>query len=131
MGFYQALAQRLNPGAVGSVQSTSPRRATELFLCIGRTIETAGYHALLFREHLPSFGDWGSHLAWRGGSSPEQMRGRLGRPPPLAVETRHATPAVIDAAFVFGRHELDSPHSIRANTHMRPVILDYYRRSRY
>jgi spermidine synthase len=127
VNFYRALARRLAPEAVVSVQSTSPYQATKVFLCIGKTLRAAGFRALPFQDHLPSFGDWGWHLAWLGATTEAEMRDRLRRLSTLAVQTDYATCETIDAAFVFGKNRLHSDKDLLTNTRFRPVIMDYYR----
>lgn len=126
--FYRALAERLSPAAILSVQSTSPYHAKEAFLCIGRTLESAGYTALPYRQNVPSFGEWGWHLAWRGGETPEEMRERIFRCDRFAVRTSYLTPETMRGAFAFGRGWLQSARVIEPNTKLRPVLLNYYQR---
>jgi len=126
--FYRALARQLAPGGVVSVQSTSPRRARDVFLCIGQTLRAAGFRALPYHDYLPSFGDWGWHLAWRGEPTVSGRRDRLGRLGALKVETRYATPESIDAAFTFAKGVLDTEEAIRPNTKLTPAIIRHYRR---
>jgi len=127
--FYRRLAGRLAPDGVVSIQSTSPRRARKVFLCIGRTLRAAGFEALPYHDYLPSFGDWGWHLAWRGGAPAGPMRERLASLAPLGVETAYASPEAIGAAFTFGKGVLAAgEEEIRANTKFRPVITAYYRK---
>ncbi len=124
--FYRALAQRLAPGATVAIQSTDPNRAARAFSCIGRTHEAAGFRRLPYHDHVPSFGEWGWYLAWRGGETEAQMRNRLWNLESLSVETTYVTPDVINAAFVFGKRSPALYGAVRANTKMRPVIMHYY-----
>ena len=125
--FYRALARRLAPNGIVSVQSTSPYQAKQVFLCIGRTLRAAGYRALPYQDHLPSFGDWGWHLAWRGAITEPEMRDRLRNLITLPVQTDYVTCETIDAAFVFGKNRLQGDQDLLPNTKLRPVIMDYYR----
>lgn len=126
--FYRALRGRLRPHSVVSVQSTSPYRAREVFLCIGASLAAAGYQTLPYHDHLPSFGDWGWHLAWVGDTSAQQRREQLQDLQTLSVPTRYLTPDVVRAAFTFGKGVLQPPPDLRANTKLRPVITAYYAR---
>jgi spermidine synthase len=54
--FYRKLRRVLAPGAVLALQSTSPYHAREAFLCILRTLESAGFSALPYHDNVPSFG---------------------------------------------------------------------------
>jgi spermidine synthase len=126
--FYRALANRLAPGGVLSVQSTSPFHAKKAFLCIGRTLEEAGYHSLPYRQNVPSFGEWGWHLAWREGGTPDAVRDALGNLKGFRVETSYVTPEILRGAFAFGKGWLSGVDGIKPNTKLQPVLMDYYQR---
>ena len=126
--FYRGIVQHLAPGGVIAVQSTSPLRAKLVFSCIGQTLTAAGLRCLPFHDHVPSFGDWGWHLAWRGGPSVEEMRERLRQADPLPVPTDYVSPEVINSVFVFGKNTLTLDENVHINTKFRPVILAYYER---
>lgn len=128
--FFRALRQRLAPGAVLSIQSTSPWHAPLVYHCIGATLESAGFRILPYLGHVPSFGGWGWHLAWTDEVTPEQMRQRLGNETqPIPVPTRHVTPAVLAASCVIPPDILARRQGVGVNTKMRPLILGYFRRS--
>ncbi len=124
--FYRALAQRLTPHAVVSIQSTSPYRAKEVFLCIGKTLRAAGFRVLPYQDHLPSFGDWGWYLAWRAPIKEQEMRRRLSNLSQIPVHTHYVTPEAIGAAFVFGKDRLHTDEDLLPNTKLRPAIIHYY-----
>ncbi len=122
--FYLKARSRLSEWGMMAVQATSPYHAKESFLCIRRTLESAGLDTLPTHLNVPSFGDWGWLLAWRDHLSEADLRRRiddLG----FSVPTRYLTPDVFRSATVFGMNALDSRHTA-INTLMRPVLLDYY-----
>lgn len=127
VGFYQALQSRMHPHTIVSVQSTSPYHAEEVFMCIGQTMHTAGFTIAPFHQNVPSFKEWGWHLAWVGEQTPQQMLEKLRRSQ-LTVETKFLTREVMLTSFVFGKDRLRLT-DIAANTAMRPVIYDYYKKS--
>jgi len=61
--FYRLLQKRLAPGAMVSVQSTSPLMAREAYWCIVRTMEAAKFNVRPYNVPVPSFGIWGYALA--------------------------------------------------------------------
>lgn len=128
VGFYRMVAGHLEEGGLMAVQSTSPYHARKVFLCIGETLRTAGYQTLPYHANVPSFGEWGFHLAWREGWTREEIYGALARLAALPVETTHATPATLLAACAFGKGWLES-EGIRPNTRMRPTLIEYSRYS--
>jgi spermidine synthase len=127
--FFSSIRRRLAPGGAVAVQSTSPLRAKLVFACIGKTLTAAGFRSLPYHDHVPSFGDWGWHLAWADdGPSRQQMRTKLRQTSALPVDTEYVSPEVIQSAFVFGKNVLGVDEDVRANSKMRPVILTYYER---
>jgi spermidine synthase len=123
--FYRKVARALAPGGAMAVQSTSPYHAREAFLTIGRTIRAAGFLTLPYRVNVPSFGDWGFHIAWMG-TPVEDVKGRFVEGGGVKDAT-FITPAVASSALAFGRTELESEFS-DVNTLMRPVLLERYLR---
>ncbi|MCP4688101.1 MAG: polyamine aminopropyltransferase [Desulfobacterales bacterium] len=124
--FYRKVKRSLSERGMMVVQATSPYHARESFLCIKRTIESAGMRVIPFHENVPSFGDWGWLLAWKDTLSEthvlrgiEEMK--------FDAPTRYLTPEVFKRALVFGKGELSSSHD-EVNTLMFPILLDYYLR---
>lgn len=124
--FYHGLQRCLKPGALVAVQSTSPHRAEDVFVCIGRTLEAAGFQSLPYQDYLPSFGDWGWHLAWCDRTGPATMQNRISALDEIPIITQYISPKVLKAAFVFGKNQLQ-PNNIKPNTQMQPVMIKYYR----
>lgn len=129
VGFYRALASRLSPGAVVSVQSSSPYHNARAFRCIGRTLEGAGFRVMPYHQNVPSFGEWGWHLAWAGPETVDERRHQVDRLEAMPIETRYLTPDVLRGAFAFGKGWPPDPDPVRANTRLRPELIRYYRRS--
>jgi spermidine synthase len=61
--FYRLLRERLRPGGVVAIQSTSPLMARRSFWCVLRTLEAAGFSVRPYHAAIPSFGEWGFALA--------------------------------------------------------------------
>ena len=137
--FYRALAQHVAPEALVAVQSTSPWHARSVFLTIGETLRAAGFHAVPYHANVPSFGEWGFHLAWVARdrtTSRSVERAPLDRldtlkQTDLPPTTRYLTPNALRAAFVFGKGWLDTDRTgpPRINTKMRPILHELYRRA--
>ncbi|SEH09226.1 polyamine aminopropyltransferase [Candidatus Venteria ishoeyi] len=125
--FYHSLRQRMQKHALLSVQSTSPYRATAVYLCIAETLRSAGFQVLPYHDYLPSFGDWGWHLAWNDkAQSPDELLQNVHQLPEFSVATRYLTPQRMRAAFAFGKGMLTQPPWLRPNSKMQPVIMAYY-----
>ena len=61
--FYQKLRRLMAPGAVVTIQCTSPLYARRSYWSIIRTVEAAGFHTQPYQVTVPSFGIWGYVLA--------------------------------------------------------------------
>jgi spermidine synthase len=123
---YGMVRAKLSAEGVMAVQSTSPSRAREAFLCIGRTLRAAGLAAVPYRDYVPSFGEWGWWIAVRDDRTDERtLRDALANLSPLEVPTRHITAETIGASLVFGKGALDTSET-RVNTVTRDVVYEYY-----
>ncbi len=126
--FYRTLRQKLSPGGLISIQSTSPSRAKDVFLCIGETLKKAGLAAQPYHRYVPSFGEWGWYLAWNEDGLNRPLE-KLMELETLPIELSYLTPETIQASFVFGKGAFVSKTRIDANTKMRPVVVDYYKKA--
>lgn len=124
--FYMKLKRVFSPGAKFIVQATSPYHAKEAFLCIGRTIEAAGFNTLPLHLNIPSFGEWG----WWIGSmeETETIRDKLSNIASFSVETSYLTPEIIKSSMVFGKGELVAQKDV-VNELMFPALLDIYNKN--
>ncbi len=127
--FYRAVASKLSRYGIVVQQSTSPVHTKEAFLCIGRTMQSAGLTAIPYHDNVPTFGEWGW---WIGGKSDdytsEAIREKLARLEDLDVPTRYLTKDLISTALVFGRNQLESQFE-DVSTLMNNRIYTYYRQA--
>ena len=123
--FYHTLRRHLSNDAYISVQSTSPYHSKESFLAIGNTLKSAGFKIIPYRQNIPSFGDWGFHLAWASGISKKTIKNNLKAVENFTVNTDYVTPELMLASFAFGKGELTSKTNC-VNTVMFPCLLTNY-----
>jgi spermidine synthase len=127
--FYHAVASKLSRFGIVVQQSTSPIHTKEAFLCIGRTMKSAGLAAIPYHDNVPTFGEWGW---WIGGKIPhytaQAIEEKLAGLEELDVPTRYLTNGLISAGLVFGRNQLESSFE-DINTLMNNRIYAYYRRA--
>ncbi|MCI5108434.1 MAG: polyamine aminopropyltransferase [Candidatus Pacebacteria bacterium] len=122
--FYQKLRRLLAPGALVSIQATSPYHAKESYLCIRRTMEAARFSTLPYHQNVPSFGDWGWFLAsTEKDSSVIRVQAENVA---FDVDTRYITKDVFLSSMVFGKGSLTSKHK-KINSLMEPNLLAFYR----
>jgi len=122
--FYKKIKLHLSRNGIMVVQATSPYLAKESFLCIGRTIEAAGFTILPFHENVPSFGDWGWYLAFHPAIKKEKLLDRIASLE-FQVDTKFITPDVFKSELVFGRGMLETDRK-KINTILYPVLLTIY-----
>ncbi len=92
VSFYKELTRALAPGAVISVQSTSPLVAPRAYWTVAATLEAAGLITRGYHVYVPSFGEWGFVLA---------SNRPIGPAGPLPAGLRFLTPQTDRLAFVF------------------------------
>ena len=122
--FYRKLSRVLAPGGLVTLQATSPYHAKESFLCILRTLESAGYNTLPYHDNVPSFGDWGWIMAWKGGDT-RCFTEKIKNLKSFSVQTSYLTPQGFQAALSFGKSAL-ATRETHVNTLMQPALLTYY-----
>jgi len=105
--FYGKLKTRLAPDGYIVQQATSPYRAKDAFLCIGRTMKAAGLSALPYHDHVPSFGEWGWWIATHQSlKSPQTLKSDLKKNILLPDNIRYLTPEIIHSSLEFGKNQL-------------------------
>lgn len=107
--FYDRLDNVLHPGAVIVQQSGSCFQAREAYLCIGRTLQAAGFDVVPYHDNVPSFGEWGWWIA-KSGQSAAQTRESLASLDEFTAPTRYLSPELVAASLIFGKNQLHSTH---------------------
>ena len=126
--FYFKLKKVLAEDGMIAMQSTSPYHAKESFLCILRTVGSAGFSTLPYHDNVPSFGDWGWVLAWKSAEPVSAVRDRIGRMNAFRIAAsrlRYLTPEVFKSSLAFGKTMLE-PKRLEINRLMHPVLLQMY-----
>jgi spermidine synthase len=92
VSFYRELARAMAPGAVASVQSTSPLVAPKAYWTVASTLEAAGLTTRGYHVYVPSFGEWGFVMA---------SHRPIGAPGALPPGLRFLNPETDRLAFAF------------------------------
>lgn len=90
--FYRLLSWRLAPGAIVTVQSTSPLFARQTYWTVVTTMEAAGFKTSPYHAYVPSFGEWGFVI---GSATPYRVPSRF----PAGL--RYLTPDIVRGMFDF------------------------------
>lgn len=131
--FYALLKKKLAYGGLLVQQASTPARAKEVFLMVGRTLEAAGLTSVPLHHYVPSFGDWGWWIAGDQEVYSEQRLKQLLRSiDELPEGVRYLTPELIESSLVFGRGALH-PESREINRLLDKQIFEAYEQalSRY
>lgn len=122
--FYIKARRHLSVNGIMVVQATSPYFAKESFLCIGRTIESAGFSILPFHENVPSFGDWGWYIAWQPEVNRKKIMEKISSIK-FNVKTEFLSEDIFKAELIFGKNLLKSDRN-DINTIINPILLSIY-----
>jgi len=123
--FYLKLKRVMSENGMFVIQATSPYHAKEAFLGIIRTIESAGFNTLPYRNNVPSFGDWGWILAWKDHIPIKTIKNKIENMK-FKVETKYLSALQARTFFNnWGKHELVSRYDW-INTYMNPMLLWVY-----
>jgi spermidine synthase len=115
--FYQMMKNNLTPDGVMVTQATSPYYAKEAFWSIAKTIEAAGFGAVVpYHADIPSFGDWGFVMAKPSNTSFDVQR--------VLGDTTYLNAELLSSMQVFGSDQM--PEEAFVNLLDRPVLLNYY-----
>lgn len=91
--FYKLLKQVLADDGVVVIQSTSPFIARSSFWCINNTLQSVGFTTMPYHTYVPSFGDWGFHIAFNGNT--------FSVPDSFNIETKFINASVFKQMLVF------------------------------
>ncbi|MCX2733695.1 polyamine aminopropyltransferase [Saccharopolyspora sp. NFXS83] len=115
--FYGLVRHAMAEHARVTVQAGSPYFAPKAFWAIEATMRTAGLGTAPYQVSVPSFGEWGFHLAAAG--SPPPLRLPADAPPLRSLDDRTLAAAT---AFPPDRGRLPG---LEPSTLMHPTILRY------
>ncbi len=113
---YGQIAAVMAPGGQMVVQCGSPFFAPEAYWTCAETLETAGWSTVPYHVDVPSFGDWGFHLAALGSAPSPRFDPVEG--------LRFLTPEVLMAAQVFPPDLARAGFEVRPSSILDPTIVE-------
>ncbi len=117
---YGLVRRALAPGGRLVVQAGSPYFAQKAYWSVGASLEAAGFGVASYHVDVPSFGDWGFHLATPGSGAPPLRV----QPPPGGLRFLDAPTLAAAATFPPDRHR---PRGELTSTLDKPRILEFAR----
>jgi len=128
-GFYTRVVSKLSKYGIMVQQSTSPVHARETYLCIGRTMDSAGLSVIPYHENVPSFGEWGW---WIGGRSEAfgtyDIKHKLSTLKVFPERVQYITPDIVRSSLVFGKQGLETNFST-INTITSDAVFGFYEKA--
>lgn len=115
--FFQRLAAQLSDDGVMVCQSFSPEDAPTVYWSIELSLKAAGLHTQPYHCLVPSFGDWGFHLA--------AQKPLIRKTDSIPVPAR-TLPADIDALFAFKQDIMLKRANATTNSLGNLVLHKYY-----
>jgi len=127
LDFYRLIAHHLMRGGVMVTQATSPYFSKKAFLCILKTIEAANFSALPYHNHVPTMGEWGFVLGIQNKDiTPSQLKHFALQLRFKDIYLKFLNANAMKSMIYFGKGVLDQQHTVQINTHIRPVLHQYY-----
>ncbi|GAA4862319.1 polyamine aminopropyltransferase [Saccharopolyspora cebuensis] len=117
--FYGLVRHALADGGRAVVQAGSPYFAPDAYWCVEVTLRAAGLRTTPYQVSVPSFGEWGFHLASAG--DPPALRLPADAPPLRSLDA-----PTLRAAANFPP-DRDRPAEMEPSTLMHPTILEHAR----
>ena len=115
--FYLQLKQRLEPGGAIALQGSSPYDNRSSFWSMAATLEAAGFMVESLHANVPTFGEWGWHIA-------RLHAARAQRDLPSGL--KYLTPDVLSAARVFPPTMSRRSGDTLVSTRLEPWVMRLY-----
>ena len=126
--FYRLARKRLSVHGGLATQSTSPYHSRQAFVCVHKTLESAGYSVVAYHTDVPSFGQWGWQLGFRRGIRTTTEMRQVLETSRVPVKTRFVNQDAIKAMMLWGKGVWEILPDVKVNTEVHPVLSQYYYR---
>jgi spermidine synthase len=125
--FYELVKSVLSPNGILALQSTSPLFNRKSFLCIGNTLEEAGFNILPMKVNMRTFEDWGFYLASTQDSSFKMKTKLENFYLKSEIDTRFLDKQAMKSCINFGKDIFYDREKYRFNDLNRLVLVQYYK----
>jgi spermidine synthase len=132
LDFYRDCHSILSREGTLVTQASSPLHANKAFLCILKTIDTAGFAAVPYQNAVPTMGTWGWVLARKSETSRATiLKRQLEQLDFSGIETEFLNNEAMIGMLQFWKGAFDNTDALTINTMMDPVIDQYYNESNW
>lgn len=134
--FYTLCYKHLRPGGVLITQAGSPYFATKAFLCIGKTIERAGFTIAKMHNQIITLGEWGWIIGAKEHADSISLKEKLQELTFENTDTKWINKEAMQMMTSFGKNiyiSRNNQHTddIEINTIHNPVLQRYYLRGNW
>ncbi|MCP4270060.1 MAG: polyamine aminopropyltransferase [Candidatus Brocadiaceae bacterium] len=126
--FYTLCQRRLNKYGIIVTQATSTIHSVNSFVCILKTMESAGLTVLPYHNQIPTLGEWGWCIGMRNGIVTNENFKKKIMGINLSVPTKFLNNDAIISMVHFGKGVLIKKEKIDVNTILNPVLVKYYKK---
>lgn len=127
--FYTICRHRLNKYGVLVTQATSPVYAGKSFVCIIKTMESAGFSVLPYHNHIATLGEWGWCLGMKKeAATSDNLKEETAGLDFNNIPTKFLNSSAMISMIHFGKGILDIKDSVEVNTVLDPVLVKYYKK---
>ncbi|MEE8585454.1 MAG: spermidine synthase, partial [Acidobacteriota bacterium] len=113
-------------------QATSPFFSKDAFLCILKTMRSAGIPSVALHNHIPTMGEWGWVLGFNAPEvSDAALKQRLSEQSFQGFETRFLNQEAMLHMLHFGKGVLDRLEGIEVNQELNLALYNYYQQGEW
>ncbi|HBI05449.1 MAG TPA: spermidine synthase [Paenibacillaceae bacterium] len=117
--FFKQLGDLLTDDGILVCQSHSPENAPLVFWSIGLTIQASGFHLQSYHVYVPSFDDWGFHLA---GKKPLLLKNKI-------HASHHTLPEDLSSLFTFPEKIQTLMKQSKVNSLKQLTLHEFYQQA--
>jgi spermidine synthase len=131
-GFYRDCKHILSTAGILVTQASSPLHANKAFLCIEKTLQSAGFQTVPYQNAIPTMGTWGWIAAQKTENGKgEELGSRIEQLVFLDLETEFLDQEAMHGMMKFWKGALEGQDAIAVNTLTNPVVDQYYREAEW
>lgn len=131
-GFYRDCKHILSSAGILVTQASSPLHANKAFLCIDKTLQSAGFQTVPYQNAIPTMGTWGWVAAQKiENGKGEELGSRIEQLTFLELETEFLNQEAMHGMMKFWKGALEGQDAIAVNTLTDPVVDQYYREAEW
>lgn len=125
--FYRLLSELLSTDGILATQSTSPLYSRKSYLCIRKTLEAANFNVLSTHIEMPSFAQWGFHLA-SASKSTQELQSQILKHLSTQKFDHHLDRSGLELSWSWSQHFWEEYSEIKTNDFYNYILLHYYQK---